>query len=102
MEVMKVRFQQSGGFAGLLRTCEIDTKDLHPEKAQELHELVKSSAIPEAGQFLSDSSRDLREYEISIDDGDSKSSVVFDDESLPQSAKPLIAYLKKCAKPDKV
>ena len=101
MEAMKVRFHQSGGFAGLLRTCEIDTKDLHAEKAKELHELVKSSAIPDSGQFLSNSSRDLHEYEISIDDGASKSSVIFADESLPQSAKPLIAYLKKCAKPVK-
>lgn len=96
---MKVRFDQSGGYAGLLKGCEIDTSDLSPEKAQELEQLVKASAIPASGEFLSDSSRDLNQYEISIEDGDSNTSVIFDDESVPQSAKPLIGYLKKYAKP---
>jgi hypothetical protein len=39
------------------------------------------------------------QYEITIEDGASKTAVVFDDESIPQSAKPLIGYLKKCSKP---
>ena len=96
---MKIRFDQSGGYAGLLRGCEIDSTDLSPEKGEELEQLVKASAISTSGEHLSQSSRDLHQYEITIEDGDSKTSVVFDDETLPQSAKPLIGYLKKCAKP---
>lgn len=96
---MKVRFDQSGGYAGLLRGCEIDLNALPTEKAKELEQLVKASAISASGEFLSDSSRDLHQYEITIEDGGSKTSVIFDDESIPQSAKPLIGYLKKCSKP---
>lgn len=96
---MIVRFMQSGGYAGLLKGCELDTKTLPPEQAKELELLVETSAIPASGEFLSDSSRDLHQYEITIEDEASKSSVIFDDESLPQAAKPLIGYLKKYSKP---
>jgi hypothetical protein len=96
---MIVRFTQSGGFVGLLKGCEIDTTALPAEKAKEFEQLVRVSAIPPSGKFLSDSSRDLYQYEITIEDGGSKSSVIFDDATLPQSAKPLIGYLKKCSKP---
>lgn len=96
---MKLQFTQSGGYVGNLKGCEIDTKTLPSEKATELEQLVKASAISDSGEFLSDSSRDLHQYEITIEDGASKTSVVFDDESLPPAAKPLIGYLKKCSKP---
>jgi hypothetical protein len=96
---MIVRFVQSGGYAGLLKGCELDTNTLPPDQAKELQELVGASAISASGEHISDSSRDLRQYEITIDDGASRTSVVFDDESIPQSAKPLIGYLKKCSRP---
>ena len=96
---MIVRFTQSGGYAGLLKGCEIDTKTLPPEKAKEVEKLVKASGISAAGTFLSNSSRDLFEYEITIKDGGSEISATYDDESLPSPAKPLIGYLKKCATP---
>lgn len=96
---MIVRFMQSGGYAGLLRGCELDTKNLTAEQARELKQLVERSALPASGEFLSDSSRDLHQYEITIEDEGPKISVVFDDETLPQSARQMIGYLKKCSKP---
>jgi hypothetical protein len=96
---MNIRFMQSGGFAGLLKGCEIDTTTLPAGEAKELEKLVKASGISASGTFLSNSSRDLFEYEITIKDEGSEISATFDDESLPQSAKPLIGYLKKCATP---
>jgi hypothetical protein len=96
---MKVHFVESGGFVGLLKECELDTAALAPEKAQELKRLVDASGISASGEFFSDAGRDLRQYEITIEDGTKKISVTFDDENIPQSAKPLLGYLKKCAKP---
>jgi hypothetical protein len=96
---MKVQFEQSGGYAGLLRGCELDTTALPPEKAKELEQLVNASAISHSGEFLSNSSRDLYQYQITIEHGARKTSVIFDDESIPQSAKQLIGYLKKCSVP---
>src|SRR5262249_6072335 len=69
---MIVRFTQSGGYAGLLKGCELDTKSLSPTEAKTLEDLVQASALPASGEFLSKSSRDLRQYEISIEDGKSR------------------------------
>ena len=96
---MKVRFTQSGGFAGLVKGCEVDTTTLSPQNAKELEQLVKAAAISGSGEFLSRSGRDLQQYEITIEDGNRKASVIFDDQSVPQSVKPLVGYLKKCSKP---
>jgi hypothetical protein len=96
---MKVRFTQSGGYAGLSKGLEVDTKELPAEEAESLHRLVEESSMPEAGQYLSDTGRDLQQYEITIERGGEKTSLVFDDETLPPSAKPLVGYLKKRSKP---
>jgi emfourin len=99
LETMKVHFVESGGFVGLLKECELDTAAITPEMARELKRLVEESGLAVSGEFFSDAGRDLRQYEITIEDGTKKISVTFDDENIPQSAKPLLGYLKKCAKP---
>jgi hypothetical protein len=96
---MKVSFMQSGGLLGLLKGGEFDTAALAPEMAQELDRLVKASGISGSGEFFSDSGRDLRQYEITIEYGTSKILVTFDDESIPAPAKSLVGYLKKHSQP---
>jgi len=98
---MKVRFVQSGGFVGAVKGCELDTLALAADDARELEHLVGESGIAGSGVFLSDTARDLQQYEITIEDGD-PTSVVFDDSSIPPSAKALIGFLKKRARPRSV
>jgi hypothetical protein len=96
---MIVRFLQAGGYAGLLRGCDLDTATLVPEQAKKLEQLLNQSGISASGEFRSASSRDLGEYELTIEDKGSTIRVVFDDETIPEAAKPLIGFLKKCSKP---
>ena len=96
---MKVQFVQSGGYLGLIKGCEIDTTTLPEEEAKQLESLVEASGISAPTESLSDSARDLQQYEITIDDGTSKISAVLDDETLPPSAKPLVGYLRKRSGP---
>ena len=96
---MKVSFLQSGGFSGLVKGCEFDTADLGPDAAREIEQITKASGISTSGEFFSDSGRDLQQYEITIEDGNSAISVVFDDETIPGSAKSLVGYLKKHSQP---
>lgn len=96
---MKVRFTQSGGFAGALRGCELNTSQLASEEAAELEQLVEASDLPPSGEYLSSSGRDLFQYELEIDGDGIATSVVLDDHSVPATAKPLLGYLKKHAKP---
>ena len=106
---MKISFVQSGGFFGMLKTCELDTdsatlaetfSEVNPE---ELEQIVEASGIlalgHASGPFFSESSRDLYQYDITIEDGDSEVSVTYDDATLPDSAHGLVDYLRKCARP---
>jgi hypothetical protein len=99
---MKVQFLQSGGFAGLIRHCALDTKTMDADEAATLQRLVQEANLsaPRATRHaVSRSARDLEEYQISVDDGGEGLTVVHDQSTLPAEAKALIGYLKKCAKP---
>ena len=96
---MKVSFVQSGGFVGTVKGCDLDTAALNPSEHQELERLVRGSGIARSGQFLSQTGRDLQQYDLVIEDGDRAVTVTFDDASVPRTAKPLLGYLKKHARP---
>ncbi len=96
---MKVHFAQSGGFAGLIRQCTLDTATMTPDEGRRIEQLVQQSGLPTAAEELSRDDRDLEQYEIKIDDGRRSISVVYDSSTLPQAVKQLVGYLKKCARP---
>ena len=96
---MKVRFVQSGGFAGITRGCEFDASTLSPTMTREIETLVQSSRIPGSAISESGSGRDLRQYEIIIEEGDRKIDLTFDDSTIPELAKKLLGFLKRNARP---
>jgi hypothetical protein len=98
---MKVRLVQSGGLLGIVKACELDSSELGPEAAGELERLVRGSGIAASGEHLSGNGRDLYQYEITIEDGNTKLTVVFDDASVPPGARQMIGYLKRHARPEK-
>jgi hypothetical protein len=96
---MRIRFIQSGGFAGLVKTCRIDAAGLDVSERQELESLVAGCGLGESGQRLSDGGRDLRQYEIMIERDGTSLRCVCDDRSLPASARPLVQFLAARARP---
>lgn len=96
---VRVTFVQSGGVAGVPRECEMDTALLPPEDARELEALVAASALPVSGDYRSAEARDLRVYEIRIGSDAGGVAVTFDDHTLPESAQPLVSYLRRSAHP---
>jgi hypothetical protein len=96
---MKVRFAESGGFAGLVKACDLDAGGLPEEEARELARLAAASGISSSGEFFSTSGRDLRQYEITIEAGGRTVAALFDDETLPPAARPLVGFLRRYARP---
>jgi len=96
---MRVEFIQSGGLPGTVKGCVLDAASLPADEAQELERLVRASGITASVESLSEASRDLHQYEITIDDGKRKVTAVLDDRTLPPAAKPLLGFLKKRARP---
>ena len=99
---MRVQFTLSGGIVGTVRECTLDTSSMDADDARSLEALVKAADLSTPGEQRSSTGRDYEEYEISIDDGRGSVTVVRDQSTLAAEAKPLVAYLKKCAKPVKL
>ncbi|HEY2849202.1 MAG TPA: protealysin inhibitor emfourin [Gemmatimonadaceae bacterium] len=96
---VRVRFVQSGGIVGAVRECELDTSLLPPDDARELTALVEESGVLTSGIVRAPASRDLRAYEIVIENGAETVSATFDDHTLPDAARPLVTFLRRNAKP---
>ena len=96
---MKVKFLQSGGYAGLRMGCNLDTDSLPAEEAATLESLVEQSGIFQAQSGSKLSGRDLLNYTIAIETNEGDRQVSFDDLSKPDGVMPLLKYLQSRAKP---
>jgi hypothetical protein len=96
---MKVKFLQSGGFAGLMRGCEISAVDLSKRDRQELERLSAAAGLdrfkPARGKGA-----DRQFYELTIEQDDGAIvDAKFDDSALTDELAPLIAFLRARSKP---
>lgn len=100
---VRVVFEQSGGYAGLVAGCDLDTRSLPAAEAAELERLVAASglaglvgATQEPGRGPA---RDLRVYVVVVECGPRTSRAVFDDATVPAPAAPLLEFLQNRARP---
>jgi hypothetical protein len=96
---MRISFTHSGGFAGLVRGCHIDTTTLPPDDRRTLESLVEASRISGEHEALSGEGRDLRQYEIVIEHVGGAARLCCDERSLPESVRPLVADLMERSSP---
>jgi len=95
---MKVRFRQSGGFAGLVLGCDLDTSTLPPAEAQELTRLVKQANLEKIQTRRSEKARDLQNYEIAVESNEMTAKATFDDMSVDANVEPLLDFLRQRAR----
>ncbi|WP_309741734.1 protealysin inhibitor emfourin [Chamaesiphon sp. OTE_20_metabat_361] len=96
---MKIKFRQSGGYAGLRMGYDLDTNLLPIEEAAELQSLVQGSGVVQSQSSRSENAADLINYEITIETKEGTRQIAFDDLTLPESIIPLLDYLQSHAKP---
>ena len=98
---MKINFERSGGFAGMLTTVSVDTSSLPSEQAAKLQNMVEdanffslsSAPPPKRGPA------DYFNYRITVEAEDGrKHTVECTDIAMQSSIKPLIDFLGKQAK----
>lgn len=96
---LRVSFEQSGGFAGLVKGCVLDAGKLPAEEAAELRRLVAASGLETSSEATSRGMRDRRQIAIEIDRAGETVRVVCDDGCTPENVRPLVAFLAARAKP---
>jgi hypothetical protein len=98
---MKIKFRQSGGFAGLVKSVEIDLDDLSGEEAEELKSLIEQADFFELPEPPRQTLPDMEQYSISIEAEGKTRKIHVGRSNRPDNLKPLIKHLAKKAKYEK-
>jgi len=96
---MKIKYIQTGGFAGLTKIAEIDTDKLSANEAEVYKKFIKESDFFNIPSI--DDSRSLPDVEniiIKVEDEGKSHSVRFNILNIPNKLKPLVDNLQKLAK----
>lgn len=94
---MRVRFERSGGMAGITLMHDFDSADLPPEQTVELTRLISEAqffALP--GKIrATKTTADLFQFNITVEDGAQKHSVEFDQGAAPEHLRTLAQWLTR-------
>jgi hypothetical protein len=97
---MRVSIERSGGFAGITIKTAVEEKDLSPDEAQKLQEMVEEVDflnLPE--KIISPSSQpDRFQYELSLEKSGRQHTVTVSEEALPKKLIPLIKWVMEKAR----
>jgi hypothetical protein len=94
VDIRKIRFRMSGGFAGLVRGADIEGRDLSVTERTALERLLKGK---HDGHH--DDARDLLTYEMDVETDQGSRRLEFDEMSTPHPIAELIKRLIKKAHP---
>ncbi|NJR50895.1 MAG: hypothetical protein HC780_16305 [Leptolyngbyaceae cyanobacterium CSU_1_3] len=96
---MRVLFERTGGFAGLVMTATIDTATLLPPEANQVCQLVAAADffnLP--ATIASPSQPDRFQYQITIEEGDRHHTVQVDESVMPDRLSPLVEWMLEAAR----
>ena len=96
MEISRIRFRQSGGFAGLVRGCEIADTDLTEAHRRALKKFLSAHKTADTAPSAA---RDLQVYELEIDTDTGPTRLEFDESSVPDELTSLVEHLQTLARP---
>ena len=98
MQIKKIHFRQSGGFAGLVRGSDVSAeKDISAAERRTLERHAQGSRA--ASPAKASRARDLVIYEIELDTDEGPVRLEFDEANVPKGLAPLVEKLAKRAKP---
>ncbi|MGB7573906.1 MAG: protealysin inhibitor emfourin [Thermodesulfobacteriota bacterium] len=92
---MRISFERSGGFAGIIMKTAVDEKDLAPGEAQKLRQLVEEADFFNSpGKITSRSPQpDRFQYELRLEEKGRQHAVTVSEEVMPAKLKPLVQWL---------
>ena len=92
---MRISFERSGGFAGITMKTAVDEKDLAPDEAQKLRQLVEETDFFNSPEKIMSRSPqpDRFQYELRLEEKGRQHTVTMSEEVMPAKLKPLIQWL---------
>ena len=99
MNVERIKFERTGGFAGMRLATDLKMDDLSDEQARSIAELLDDldfNELPE--QMLDESGPDQFTYVITVETRKGKHTVVTGDASAPEKMQDLLQLLNRLAR----
>lgn len=96
---LRIRYVQSGGFAGLIRGCTLDAAALAPSAAAVMKRLVGAVPLTKMKTVRTQGVADLLLHDFAIETDAGMHHLSFDDLTLPKPLKPLVGFLARRIKP---
>lgn len=93
--IRRLRFRQSGGFAGLLRGCDVAGEDLDAAHRRALEAHLQEGR----GGAAAPGARDQLGFELELDTDAGPRRLVFDELAVPPALAPLVAWLQERSRP---
>jgi hypothetical protein len=98
---MHIDYERSGGYANITTTYNGNTDELPTEVANKLINLVESSRVLDLqeSQVAPSSSGppDVFYYKLTVQEGNKRTSLYFNDVTAPGSLRPLLSFLQELA-----
>jgi hypothetical protein len=99
-KTLRISFERSGGVAGITMKTAVDEKDLAPDEAQKLRQLVEGANFFNLSKKIMPRSPrpDRFQYELSLEESGRQHTVTMSEETLPEKLKPLVKWLMEKAR----
>ena len=109
--MIKITFEESGGYLGIARACELNTQQLPDEEADALQALVTGCDLEgltakrlrdrededASGSGSMGDARDVTVYNISVEVGGKRYDLSFHEMNIPEPIGPLLDFLRRRA-----
>jgi hypothetical protein len=99
MQVERIKFERTGGFAGMRIATDVKLEDLPKEQVETIMELLDDldfDELPE--QMLDESVPDQFTYKITVETDKGEHTVVTGDSSAPEKMQELLQLLNRLAR----
>lgn len=93
MDTYHIKFERSGGFAGLNRSLELKSDTLSTEEQDHLSSLINSSGFFDTKEITSSGAPDQFNYKVTIKSGNKENTVELGESDIPDKLRPLIDFL---------
>lgn len=97
MELRRLWFRQSGGFAGLVRGCEVAADDLDAADRRLLEHYLRTT--PDHPVSSGPTVHDGVVFELKVECDDQTRQLAFSELSLPEELESLVAWLQQRSRP---
>jgi hypothetical protein len=100
MKFERIKFERSGGFAGIRLAADIEAGDLSEDQRKEISELLDEADFEELPEKLAEEMlvSDEFVYTVTVETGKKEYKVLAGESALPTDIQPLLEILERIAK----